>query len=196
MIVPLIFSAENNGAQKRLKTSITEHNNSNDATDDTNIQKEESVNATIASCSDNENESLEEQRDEAHQKEDDISDTEARRRDSIVYQLIHRSTTASRLHNPPAAHKSWSPWAVLDTSGAVATCTAWDEQGVLLAVATSAKTVCVYDSDVVRVPQSSTTTTCNRTNVYIFNSRYGHMHGMGRQRQPLHGISWIWGASI
>jgi hypothetical protein len=151
--VPLIFSAENNGAQKRLKTSITEHNNSNDATDDTNIQKEESVNATIASCSDNENESLEEQRDEAHEKEDDISDTEARRRDSIVYQLIHRSTTASRLHNPPAAHKSWSPWAVLDTSGAVATCTAWDEQGVLLAVATSAKTVCVYDSDVVRVPQ-------------------------------------------
>ena len=162
--VPLISSAENDGARKRLKTSA-DHNN-NDATDDTNIQEETTSNANISSCSNNENESFKEQRGEDDQKEEGESDTEARRRASIVHQLIHRSNTASRLPNPPAAHKRWSPWAVLDTCEAVATCTAWDEQGVLLAVATSAKTVCIYDSDVVRVPhRQTTTTTFNRTNM-------------------------------
>jgi len=70
---------------------------------------------------------------------------------NIIHQLIHRSTTGRRLQNPPAAHKQWSPWAVLDTSNAVVTCTAWDAVGVLLAVACRNKTLRIYDWDVVRV---------------------------------------------
>ena len=77
----------------------------------------------------------------------------------VLHQLVHRSVTGRVIHTPPPL--SWSPLALLDTNGAVVTCTAWDNHvGVLLAVATTTARVYLYDWDVVRAhrPRDSTHT--------------------------------------
>lgn len=92
-----------------------------------------------------ENETVESQQD------DKVAQQQLHRQRNVLYQLVHRSTTGRRLlTNPPPAHATWSPWALLDTtSSSTVTCTAWDHVGVLLAVACTNRTVRIYDWDVV-----------------------------------------------
>jgi hypothetical protein len=72
--------------------------------------------------------------------------TRAKRR-SIAYQLLNRELTGQKRIETSNAHWRSCPW--ISLQNASVTCMTWDEEGVLLAVATTNNRVCVWDWDTI-----------------------------------------------